>query len=319
MRAVLPVAVVLLSACGPPASKPPEFTVTTPEACLHDAACPYLLFAAHRAKGGDVEEPENSVAAARASVDAGVPMLEIDTRQTADGVVVLSHDDTLDRVTDAELRFPGRTQVSALTLAEVKSLTVEHPQCTGALPDPDRCRIATLEDLLAVSDTVTFFVDFKGGDAAATLAVFASKGALSRVLFFDSSLDVLRQVHATQPTVELLPRIHNAAEAAQVVDTSGLPVRWVHGDPGYVAEAEAALKPKGVRFYADIWSLDAEFLAVSTRSEAERAAHYRTAVWPRLRTFVKDGLDGAGTEYSAPMLRELYPDGWGVARKTQGP
>src|SRR5688500_8652637 len=55
------------------------------------------LVIAHR---GCWRQPaENSIAGLRKCADIGVDFVEIDLRETADGVIVLLHDDTLDRTT----------------------------------------------------------------------------------------------------------------------------------------------------------------------------------------------------------------------------
>lgn len=60
--------------------------------------------------------PENTLAAFRGAIALGVDAIEIDLRVTADGHLVVLHDDTVDRTTD------GRGRVADLTLAEVKEL-----------------------------------------------------------------------------------------------------------------------------------------------------------------------------------------------------
>jgi glycerophosphoryl diester phosphodiesterase len=80
---------------------------------------PYLagapVFVAHR--GGSRLAPENTLEAFRSAVDEwAVDMLEMDVRLTADGEVVVIHDDTVDRTTD------GTGAVIDLTLADVQRL-----------------------------------------------------------------------------------------------------------------------------------------------------------------------------------------------------
>jgi glycerophosphoryl diester phosphodiesterase len=50
---------------------------------------------------------ENSMAAFRAAVELGYQYLETDVHTTADGVVLVFHDGTLDRVTDGAGRDRG--------------------------------------------------------------------------------------------------------------------------------------------------------------------------------------------------------------------
>lgn len=73
-----------------------------------------VVIAAHR--GMAAGYPENTLAAFRHSVSAGFPVIEVDLRATADGHIVILHDETVDRTTD------GTGEVGRMTLAEVRSL-----------------------------------------------------------------------------------------------------------------------------------------------------------------------------------------------------
>jgi hypothetical protein len=311
LPAVLPLSLLLLCAGCAPATPPPPVPVTG-EACLHDAQCGFALFAAHRGKCGDVQEPENSLAAYLACESAGVPLVEVDVRVTADGQVVLNHDSDYERTTDVAAKFPGRTAVSALTLAETKTLVVNDARCAGATPDSSRCRIITLGELIDAAPKLAFFIDYKAGALEPFFDAVRARCAERRVPFFDSSLHVLRAVHAALPAAALMPRVASTQEALTTLDTAGLPITWIHGDPPYVKELAPQLEARGVRLYANVWHLDAEFLIVEGKSPEEIAAHAERTVYPRLRALLADGLAGVGTEYSSPMARALYPAGWGL-------
>lgn len=77
---------------------------------------------AHR--GARSLAPENTLAAARQALTVGADMWELDVSVTADGELILMHDDSLVRTTDARQRFPDRApwQLTTLTLAEIKQL-----------------------------------------------------------------------------------------------------------------------------------------------------------------------------------------------------
>lgn len=72
------------------------------------------LVMAHR--GGRGLWPENTMFAFQQAVDLGVDVLEMDVHSTADGVLVVLHDSTVDRTTD------GSGPVQELTLAELQKL-----------------------------------------------------------------------------------------------------------------------------------------------------------------------------------------------------
>ena len=63
-------------------------------------------YVAHR--GGAAQWPENSLTAFRKAIALGARVLELDVHLTADGVVAVIHDPTLDRTTSRHR--PGRTR-----------------------------------------------------------------------------------------------------------------------------------------------------------------------------------------------------------------
>jgi glycerophosphoryl diester phosphodiesterase len=69
---------------------------------------------AHR--GGRVDTPENTLAAFGHAIQLGADWLEFDVQMTRDGVLVVIHDDTVDRTTN------GTGRVADLTLAEIRAL-----------------------------------------------------------------------------------------------------------------------------------------------------------------------------------------------------
>ena len=67
-------------------------------------------------RGAAALAPENTLAGLGAGLRAGCRMLEVDAKLTADGALILLHDDTLDRTTD------GRGPVAIRTLADLQRL-----------------------------------------------------------------------------------------------------------------------------------------------------------------------------------------------------
>jgi glycerophosphoryl diester phosphodiesterase len=74
------------------------------------------MVVAHR--GASIEQPENTIAAFEAAIDAGADAVEFDVRMTADGHAVVMHDPDVSRMTD------GTGLVSELTLDEIRELGV---------------------------------------------------------------------------------------------------------------------------------------------------------------------------------------------------
>jgi glycerophosphoryl diester phosphodiesterase len=76
----------------------------------------------HRGASGDA--PENTIPAFTLAFTQGANGFETDLRTTKDGVIVLIHDDTVDRTTNCSSTAPeGQCRcgpVNALTLAAIK-------------------------------------------------------------------------------------------------------------------------------------------------------------------------------------------------------
>ncbi len=109
-----------------------------------------VCVAAHR--GFSEKYPENTMSAFRAALDVGVDEIETDVRVTADGELVLIHDEAVDRTTD------GTGKVCELTLAELKKLDA------GAKKGAEFAgsRIPTLRELMElVKDHPTLTLDIE--------------------------------------------------------------------------------------------------------------------------------------------------------------
>ena len=68
----------------------------------------------HRGAAG--YEPENTLRSFRKAIEIGVDWIELDVRRTADGHLVVIHDDTVDRTTN------GHGRVRDMSLNEIKNL-----------------------------------------------------------------------------------------------------------------------------------------------------------------------------------------------------
>ena len=79
----------------------------------------YAMIIAHR---GDWRyAPENSLRGFANCIKSGFDAIEVDVRMTKDGVLVIMHDETVNRTTD------GKGKVSDLTFEEIKKLHLKTP------------------------------------------------------------------------------------------------------------------------------------------------------------------------------------------------
>jgi glycerophosphoryl diester phosphodiesterase len=105
---------------------------------------------AHR--GSSAHAPENTLAAFRLAVEQNATVVELDAKLSADGQVVVIHDDTVDRTTD------GTGGVGSMTLSELKRLDAG----IKFSPEFKTERIPTLAEVFeAVGDQIVVNVEMK--------------------------------------------------------------------------------------------------------------------------------------------------------------
>ena len=166
---------------------------------------PFLV--AHRGASGYA--PEHTVAAYTLAMEQGADYVEQDLTLTSDGVLVCLHDDTLERTTDVEVRFPDRAVVengsggqpakrwyaNDFTLAELKTLDAGSwfdARFAGA-------RIPTLEEAIAlVKGRAGIFPELKSPARLNARGVDVEQ----------SVADVLRKHGLTDAQVKGLPAVY---------------------------------------------------------------------------------------------------------------
>jgi glycerophosphoryl diester phosphodiesterase len=142
-------------------------------------------------RGAAAMAPENTWAGFDLALELGVDAIETDVRATRDGVLVLLHDELLDRTTD------GTGPVQEADWAAVQCLDA------GAWFDARYAgeRIPALETTLARYGQRTHLVlEIKQeGVEAATLAMVRSAGLLERVTFTSFSFPIVAWLKSTCP------------------------------------------------------------------------------------------------------------------------
>ena len=167
----------------------------------------------HAHAGGDHLHPGNTMLAFAHAVALGVDVLELDTQITADGVIVVIHDDTVDRTTD------GTGRVVDVTHAELSELDAAYrwrPPGGDPAVFPFRAAghaIPTLLEVLEAFPTVGVNLDMKSDDPRvpeATCATIRAAGRERSVMaasFLDANLRRFR---------ELCPEVATSAGPSEV-------------------------------------------------------------------------------------------------------
>lgn len=187
---------------------------------------------AHRSGAGDF--PEETLAAFRGCAenpDFQVDYFEFDLHMTADDILVLSHDSSLDRVSDAAAVFGAENVlVRDKTLAELKQLNMAAQFVSGAGEAPyadlhgddvpDELRILSLNevlDYLTAAGDYHYIIEIKDGGevglAAADqlYATLQARGLLDRVIVGSFRDEVASYITANYPDM------HRSASPEEVV------------------------------------------------------------------------------------------------------
>ena len=146
-----------------------------------------VLRIGHRGAAG--HDPENTLASIQKGIALGVDFVEIDLRRTADGVLVVLHDGTVNRTTN------GKGRVDHLSLQEVKKFNAGNGE-----------HIPTLKEVLKVTaGEAGLMLELKvKGMAQQTVEVVREAGFRDPVIYASFLHDELQHVRTVEPEASLM-------------------------------------------------------------------------------------------------------------------
>lgn len=213
-----------------------------------------IMVVAHR--GCHTEYPENSLASFERCIRVGVDIIETDVQHTKDGVLVLMHDQTVDRTTN------GTGRVDSYTLAELKKLRLRMGSGGPDAPLTDET-VPTFEEALRVTNgRILVDLDAKGQNLkrvwADSLPLLERLGMLDQITVKmtagrdDHLMDevpLLKRVNYLQRVTSFGPKL------SQIVSTHGKykPAAYtvVFVNLPFFEEGVDAIKASGARAWAE--------------------------------------------------------------------
>lgn len=306
-------------ASTPPGSTPPATGTPIPVPAASTIAGllalgrPIVL--AHTA--GEDAYPGSTMFGFTESAKAGVDMLDFNVTLSKDDVLVVQHDLTVDRLTNATGNVVDKTYAELAALDNAYWFTGQCGACTdkpadayvfrgvrtGEKPAPagytaEDFKIPTLQDVLTAFPAYTLNIEIKGEGAlgARTAKVLAEEltaaGALDRVVvtsFDDATVDAFR---ALAPSVELSPGLTTTTQ-------------WVLGRVSL---------PSGMRILQLPPTYNGLEILNAKQVEDAHAAGYLIWVWPNnrseenldsYRAFLALGLDGLNINFPVDGVRAV--------------
>ena len=153
---------------------------------------------AHRGASGYA--PENTLSSVKKALEIGVDRIEMDVQQTSDGVVVVLHDKTLDRTTNA------KGKVGKMTFKELQDVKA-YGKFEAEFPDEP---IPTLEQVFELMDGSTeFVIEIKAGNKTYpgiednVVALIHQYKAEKWALVHSFNERVLKHIHKHHPEIRL--------------------------------------------------------------------------------------------------------------------
>ncbi len=157
-----------------------------------------VLVAAHR--GDWRNAPENSIRAALNCIAMGVDIVETDVRKTRDGILIIMHDETLDRTTS------GKGKVSEVTYEYIRTLFLRD----GA-GHPTYQRVPTLEEFMNAvkGKRILINLDKSWDYIPETYAVLKKTGTVKQGIFkgYETLSEVKNKIGSVLDNIMYMPMV----------------------------------------------------------------------------------------------------------------
>lgn len=197
----------------------------------------------HRGNTYQSDSPENSIKGIESciSLNGVVNVVEIDPRRTKDGILILMHDETIDRTTT------GTGKVKDLTLEEIQSyqLKLEDGTITSE-------KVPTLYDaLMAGKGKIYFDLDIKDVPVKEVYDIVKSAGMLEQVFFYTEDMDVVNTIGKYDPAPVIYPQCIEESDV-DFLASQGIKMAQLSLSKALDTDFPARLQDKGLLWTTNI-------------------------------------------------------------------
>ena len=227
-------------------------------------------------RGNHIHVPENTIASVTEAIKSGADYAEIDLRTTKDGYLVLSHDATVDRMTD------GKGNVKDLTLEEIKRLKIT---ANGVV-----YRIPEFKDVLAAcGQRINIYLDFKDADAGEAYRQIKVAGMEKHVVVYLNKVPQYKDWRTVAPQMPLMSSIPRTIQTAAQLDAFLGQVRIEALDNVYDTALLAVTRARGIAVWLDVEGKDED-----------------ETIW---RQMLGKGVQGLQTDHPDSLIAFLHRPG----------
>jgi glycerophosphoryl diester phosphodiesterase len=251
-----------------------------------------FLVIAHR--GGRSLGPESTLYTYRKAVQLGVDVLEIDIRSTKDGQLIILHDDTVARTTNAS------GPVENFSLVDLKKLDAAHrwsPNNSQTFPLRNKgVQIPTLAEVFNAFPQTKMNLEIKDPRSSTIQALcrlIRDHRMTQKVMVASFDADSLKEFRS------VCPQVATSAGASEAMLFYGL--QKVYLEAAYSPDAQALQVPETFR---DLRVINRRFV------EAAHARNMRVQVWTvndvdAMQRLLNLGVDGIMTDYPQRLMELL--------------
>jgi glycerophosphoryl diester phosphodiesterase len=191
-------------------------------------------------RGEHLHHPENTIPAFLRAIDAGADFFEADIRTTSDGKLVIMHDSTVNRTTEAQ------GPVKDLSFAQIESL-----DAGGRFSAEFKgTKAPTFDQVLKLAHgKINVYVDTKDADPQALVDAIEQNDMQDHVVIYGNAF-FLYDVHKIRPELKIMPE-------ADSLDICRFLVHNLHprviafGAEDFKPEIIACAKEGGAKVYVD--------------------------------------------------------------------
>lgn len=251
-----------------------------------------FLVIAHR--GGRSLGPESTLYTFQRAVDIGADVLEMDVRSTRDGQLIILHDDTVARMTNAT------GLIESFTLAELKKLDAAHrwsPDNGQTFPLRNKgVKIPTLAEVFNTFPETKMNLeikDFRSSTIHSLCRLIRDHQMTKKVMVASFDADSLKEFRS------VCPEVATSAGSSEAILFYSL--QKMHLESAYSPDAQALQVPETFR---DLRVVNRRFI------EAAHSRNMRVQVWTvndvkAMKRLLDLGVDGIVTDYPLQLMELL--------------